>query len=107
MAAQFNTTAAQAHGPEMILSSVNVYLDQYEPLYLVFVAVSVITLLYTIVPRLKTLMTALVLSLVCVEFFRAYQRDVDSLNEASAFWYSVGGSILTAAFTYSLAKIFF
>lgn len=107
MAAQFNATASQTHGPDMILSSVNQYLDQYEPLYLVFVAVAIFTLLYSVFPRLKTLMTALVLSLVCVEFFRAYQRDVDSLNEATAFWYSVGGSILAAAFTYSLTKVFF
>ncbi len=91
----------------MILSSMNIYLDQFEPLYLVFAVVAVFTLLYAVFKRLNTLMTTLILSLLCAEFFRAYQRDVNTMDETTSFWYSAGGSVLAAAFTYSLAKLFF
>ncbi len=104
MVALYNTTVNQ--GPEMILSSVNLYLDQYEPLYLVFMTIAIFTALYTVFPRLNMIMRAVTLSLVCVEYFRAYQRDVDTMNDATAFWYSVGGSILSASLTYTVARVF-
>jgi len=90
MEALFNTTGAQPKSPEMILTSVNLYLDQFEPLRLIYMTLAASAIIYRIFPRLNYAAVSLILSLVCTELLRAYQRDYETMDSTLVAWYSVG-----------------
>lgn len=103
MVALFNTTM----GPEIVLGSVNTYLDQFEPLPLVAATVVVSTLLFLFFPRLMNLAMALILLVVCSNLIRTYQQDGPTMDDTTTFWYSSVGSIATGAFVYFLIRALF
>jgi hypothetical protein len=88
MEAPFNTTMTRS--PEMILASVNLYLDQFEPLRVIYITMATSAILYRLFPRLNYAAVTLILSLVCTELLRAYQRDYETMDSTLSAWYSVG-----------------
>ncbi len=87
MEALLNTTTTRS--PEMILTSVNLYLDQFEPLRVIYTTLAVSAIAYRVFPRLNYAAVALILSLVCTELLRAYQRDYETMDSTLSAWYSV------------------
>jgi hypothetical protein len=105
MEAPFNTTTARS--PEMILASVNLYLDQYEPLRLVSFAIGLSTILFLFFPRLTNLAMTVILSVACANMIRAYQQDVETMDKNLSFWYSVQGFFGGAALVYFTMRTLF
>jgi hypothetical protein len=104
MAALFNLTAQQ--GPEIILASVNTYLDQFQPLTLLLLTVVVSTFLGNIFPRLNFIISSFFLSVVLTELISMYRRDYQNMELTTQTFYMTGASFALASFLASLIRVF-
>ena len=104
MAALFNLTAQQ--GPEIILASVNTYLDQFQPITLLLLTVVLSTFLANIFPRLNFIISSFFLSVVLAELINIYKRDYQNMELTTQTFYLTGASFALASFLASLIRVF-
>lgn len=88
----FNASATSAQSPEIILGSVNTYLDQYEPVNLLLATLAVSTVLFLLFPRVNFMLGATFLSGILAEYIRTYLRDYVAMNSADQTWFMAGFS---------------
>jgi hypothetical protein len=88
----FNASVTSAQSPEIILGSVNTYLDQYEPLNLLLATLAASTVLFLLFPRVNFLLGATFLSGILAEYIRTYLRDYMVMNPVDQTWFMAGFS---------------
>ncbi len=105
MAALFNMTTTL--GPEIILGSVNTYLDQFDPVNLLLFTLVASTILYTVFPHVNYLVAASLLSLAIGELFRIYKQDFEVMDTTTQTLYVTGSSMIIGLFTFCVSMVLY